>query len=192
MKLGQKLFLLFAGVAVIPVVAVAGLGQRAAADALSRSLEENQIRSAQAEAEYLHRYFDELGGELGGALLFGDPAKLDEAHRRELLLRTFLRRDRISVAALFDPAGNEVQRFAVEDPLALAKEEPQTRLHLQPSAEELQDFAARAGAFVKTLSSNRLYAVSDPYLSRTRRRATVLLAAPPPIGRQHALVEERS
>lgn len=190
MSIRQRLLLFLILVAAIPVAIAGVLSYGTAERALSTAVEALHTRSAQAEAEYAGAYVLSFGEELALALAYEDPSALSPADVQEFLTRLYLRRDRISTAALLLPTGNVQDAVFVDDPEAFARQEPQFRLHDTVTAEEAQDFYERAAALLQGPTDARRFAVSAPYRTRHRGRPAIAVVAHAPPGQQLSLAAE--
>lgn len=190
MTLRRKLLLLLLIAAAVPVVIAGVLSYRTSEAALSDLVEALHTRSAQAEAEFAHAHVTSVAEELALALTYEDPARLSPSETQEFLTRAFLRRERISVAALLDPAGIVHATVFVDDPEAFARQEPQFARHDTVVAEEAQDAYRHAAAALQTAKPGQRFVISAPYRTSVRDRAAVAIGVPAPAGRSLSLVAE--
>lgn len=190
MTLRRKLLLLLVIAAAAPVVIAGVLSYRTSERALSDVVEALHTRSAEAEAEFAHAHVTSVAEELTLALTYEDPARLSPAETQEFLTRAFLRRERISVAALLDPLHRVQATVFVDDPEAFARQEPQFRRHDTVTAQEAQEAYRHGVAALTQLRPGQRFAVSAPYRTTVRGRPAVAIAVPAPAGRTLSLVAE--
>ncbi|MDQ3262441.1 MAG: ATP-binding protein [Myxococcota bacterium] len=182
MTIRRKLLLLLLFAAAAPVTIAGVLSYRTSERALSDAVEALHTRSAQAEAEYTQGYLDSLGDELALTLASEDPSALSAAATQDFLTRAFLRRDRMSVAALLDAGGNVQATVFVDDPEAFARQEPRFKRHETVSAEEAATFYARAAQVLASANGSRRYLLSEPYFTGPRQSAAIAVVVAAPAG----------
>lgn len=179
MTIRKKLLILLVLATALPVTIFGVLSYRAADGSLEAVVTELHTRSAQAEAEFAAAYVNSLANELSVILQNEDPSKQSAMQVQEFLNRAFLRRNRISIAALMDKKKGEMRASVfVDDPEAFAKQEPQFRLHDAIAADEVEDFRRRALALLAETDATQPYAISEPYLTKGRKRPAVIVLAP--------------
>lgn len=192
MTIRKKLLVLLVLATAIPVIVQGLLSYRAADESLGAVVTELHTRSALAEAEFASSYVLSMAGELSAAIPYDDPAtwNSEEGRGQAFVDRILLLRDRISIAALLDRAG-EI-RFAdfVDDLESFSRKNPRFSRHDLVAAEELEDFRRRAAALVGALRPEELYAISEPYITRARLKPAVLVLARGPPGRPSNLAVE--
>jgi len=177
MRLRTRLLLWLIATAALPAGAVGLLTYRGAEAALAEAVSGQHQRTARAEAEHASTHVLSLATELGAALGHTEPTALGPAATQEFLTRVFLRRDRVALVGLFDPAGRMTASVFVDDPQAFAQKEPQFRRHDTVSAEEVEDFRRRAVELLAHVPPGRAHAVSPPYLTAVRGRPAVVVVA---------------
>jgi len=190
MSIRRKLLIVLLLSAAVPVVVSGLLSYKASEVALANAVTELHTRAALAEAEYANASVLSLASELSATMQYEDPSKLSTSGVQEFLNRVFVRRNRISVAALLDPQGQVQATVFVDDPLAFAREEPQFKLHDTVAAEEVEQFHAKASALLATVRPGQRYAISEPYLTAARGTPAVVILAPAPQDRPLSLAAE--
>jgi signal transduction histidine kinase len=173
----RKLLLLLVATAALPVLVTGVLAYRGAEAALDAAVKEQHLRTARAEAEHAGNALHALAAELGSALLYEDPSALGPAQVQEFLARVYLRRDRIAQVALLDRQGRVSATVFVDDPEAFARQEPQFQRHDTVAPGEVEDFQRRAAELSARGAEGRAWAVSPPYVTRTRGRPAVVVVA---------------
>src|SRR5690242_10144938 len=115
MTIRKKLLILLVLATALPVTIFGVLSYRAADGSLEAVVTELHTRSAQAEAEFAAAYVNSLANELSVILQNEDPSKQSAMQVQEFLNRAFLRRNRISIAALMDKKKGEMRASVFVD-----------------------------------------------------------------------------
>jgi signal transduction histidine kinase len=192
MTIRHKLLLLLVLTAVIPAAVTGVLAYRGAEVALEHAVTEQHVRTALAEAEFTASYVRSLGQGLSGALVHTEPSRLTPSETQEYLTRLYLRSDRIRLVGLFDAQGQMSASVFVDDAERFARQGPQYRQHDVISPQEAEDFQRRARELLTRAPRDRPYLFSEPYLTVTRQRPTLLVAGLAPSAQGASLVAELS